>query len=142
MLLVSASVGAGAGPILTLDADSVSLANASDYTVTFDDLDLDSKLDIGEILTFSGVSILGAFGFIDMNTITQVPLIVGISDLGGSCILGGTNWCFTGPSGTVARGPGNWTYTISGTSSVPEPGTLALLVGALIAAGVGGRRRK
>ena len=142
MLLLSASVGAGAGPVLTLDADSVSLSNASDFTVTFDDLDGDSRLDFGEILTFSGVSINTTFGFLDMNTITQAPLIAGISDFGGSCVIGGTNWCFSGPAGFVTRDAGAWTYTISGTPSVPEPGTLALLAGALIAAGVAGRRRK
>lgn len=113
----------------------------SGFSIIFDDANGDGLLQLGEIVSFSGVDeLIGAL----MRSYTEIlgtPDIAGISTQSG--FTGGFQglfWWFNGgPDGWFAQ---RWTYTRSAVTAVSEPGTLALLGLGLAAMGFGRRRRQ
>lgn len=135
---------AQAGPVLQLDATSVS-ANASNFSLQFNDANSNQLLDIGEITSFTGVTYFGN-GY---NQILQVPAIAGISvwNNGNFCSFGPAQWCFSvagsSPIVYVSAAASDWSYVSSTVGApIPEPASLALVSLALAAAGFAGRRMK
>jgi hypothetical protein len=109
---------------LRLDATPAD-QNFSSFFVLFNDTG-NGLFDLDELSSFSGMTSQGT----NWTSITQVPLIAGISNASGSCNFGPGGWCFGAPNtGGLFATKENWiSYNISQpTPPVPEPGTLALL---------------
>lgn len=133
LLLGSLSLPAGA-TLYRLEAVSVSPSTFSDFSLEFDDTG-DGLLQIGELTTFSGITIDGDL----FDTLTQTPDWPSVSTLTGSCLIDSpvNTWCFTRQvaGDTVARstegltdGGSLWSFTRTPLSNdVPEPSTAALL---------------
>jgi hypothetical protein len=115
---------------LQLDAMSKNLLNRSNFTIIFDDLDSDSLFSMNELVSFSGVTILG----VESVTLVNAPTITGFTDPSAPA----TGWRFGAP--TIGRPAGQWTYAIS-LAVVPLPASAALLFGAIGALGLVRRRR-
>jgi hypothetical protein len=88
---------------------------------------------LGNVLTVNGGA-LGDYGIAKMNT------LFGVYDTGASATVGGLTWnkftgAIGGTAGAVTFSDGvytAWLDSTSGVTTVPEPGTLALLAGGLL----------
>ena len=90
MVLGSWSTSASAS-LYRLEAVSSAPSSFSDFSLEFDDTG-DGLLQIGEVLSFSGITIEGAF----YDSVTQVPDLDGVSALSGTCPGKdpANTWCF------------------------------------------------
>ena len=146
MVLGSWSTSASAS-LYRLEAVSSAPSSFSDFSLEFDDTG-DGLLQIGEVLSFSGITIEGAF----YDSVTQVPDLDGVSALSGTCPGKdpANTWCFTGmfagqlesrQTDGLTDGSGLWAFTrVPLVQDVPEPTSAALLLLGL--AGLASTRRR
>jgi hypothetical protein len=137
-LLVFAGVQAHAG-LISFQATSLLPALATNFNVIYDDTG-DGLLQVGEILTFSGVTFTGVAPALDgfYYQIVAVPNIAGLaSGTGGG---GGGGWDMRRLSDGAVFSPtvNAWSYAAT---PVPEPGALSLLAVGLLALGYLRHRR-
>ncbi len=149
MLLVAWPIAASADPILLEATSQVTTGPFvySDFELVFDDTG-DGILQWGEIVSFSGVTRNGRL----FDSVVQVGEVAGLFEFSVDParvqIAAMTSWGFAigqavGSGIGEPAAPGEiWTYNLTATtSSVPEPGTLALLGIGLAAMGLSRRRK-
>ena len=131
----------------------------STFTITFDNAGPDTDLTFNEIAAFSGLTANFGAGP-TYNVLDQIAAGIGPLTFGGKTynVIGGSrnpepgycalvsadNWCFSQNPGTSAAAissTGWGVYSITGSTAVPEPGSLALL-GVALAGLTLTRRRK
>ena len=140
--LFCAAVGLGAALALpaagaTLDATSL-IPSVSGFSIDFNDSNGDGLFELGELVSFTGVTLTG-FGGGTYDIVSVVPTIAGFTlpgALPGSFPLSPEHWSFSTaaalPFGFSGWAP-NWTYQITGLpSQVPLPATLPLLALAVV----------
>lgn len=122
---------ASAVTLIRLDATSLGGA-ATDFSLTFEDLDDDALFSLDELRTFTGINWFGAV----YTEIRDVPEIPQIAD-GGNPF-----WTFFRPAfGQSSGGFNLWSYSLTTLpTTIPEPTTLSLL--GLSLAGLGWRMRR
>ena len=147
-LLVGAGAlpgSATAAPIYLLDATNdglppqASFSNVA-FSLTFEDLNSDQRFSLNELLAFTGVSDpLGPLGN-HYNILLEIPTLPGITG-------NGPGWLFGDDSGMLAdfrASAATFTPFINGplAGSVPEPGSAALLLAALLGLAVVGTPKR
>ena len=146
-ILLSAALGISlaplpveATPIFQITATSLYPSDATDFNLTFVDLDGDELFSLDELKSFSGAT----FDSSTVDSIAKVPDITDISDGGYTFDLlleppnDGYVPCWEFP--VVGGSPGSyfvawantWEYNKSKVPSVPEPNTLILLIMGLV----------
>ena len=118
------SAPASAGTIYDLFATSLFKPALGDFSIRFDDVSGDGRLQIGEITNFSGLSI-ESFPFF-FSQVTCVPDLSGIATTSGCG--NGTFWQF-GP-GTFQITTTPFDYVLTPVSAVPLPPAIFLLAAA------------
>jgi hypothetical protein len=144
-LVAMVAVALLAGPLaaqaipMRLDATSQN-SSFSNFFVEFEDTG-DQLLQFNEVTAFSGVTLGTSFNDI-LVTVAEIPGFATFS--GGGAFF--PAWAFgRSPEGglifpNVSILPSQWSYSMS-TTSVPEPGTLAMFVLGLVGLGFARRRR-
>ncbi len=113
-----------------LTATSLITSSLGDFSLTFDDADMDGLLSIDEVTSFSGILCFGPpciFGSLFFDTLSIVPVIPSVADGSGSF------WRFD-PHGGLGVTPGGFSYVVSeilNGAVIPLPAPLLLLVTAL-----------
>jgi hypothetical protein len=127
---LSLSAHASAGTIYDLFATTAVPSVVSSFSIRFDDLSNDGLLQINEITSFSGMTVLmGGVG--TLTIITCVPSIAGSATQSGTeCFTPNTHWTFTRPgAGPFQAAATAWNYSLVpvAPAAVPLPPAFLLL---------------
>jgi hypothetical protein len=119
--LVSATP-ASAGTIYDLNATTLFPASFTSFSIRFNDTSGDGLLQLGEISSFSGVTI-NSLTYPTVSCVPNTTLSTGI------CAQ--NEWGFVRSGGAAGATTNTWTYALTPVSAVPLPPALLLLTSAL-----------
>jgi len=137
-------LGCICGLLLSTEASAATLSatalntNVTDFSVSFEDQNLDGLIETSEVTGFSGVTISNLIG----QTFTLDQLIF-VANISGISVNGTDKWLFSnGTIGNYDHASYNWSYEISPEplNSVPLPASAILLLAGVL--GLIGFRRK
>lgn len=143
-ILGTAAAAQAATTQYRLEATSISTnSSTGSFSIVFDDLDMDMRFSLNELIDFSGVSVFGfqTQGGVLAETLSRVPDTSNFTDGGNS--LWQFRGFFSGGGFTFARSVSTASYTYSLNpvpSTVPLPAGGLLLVTGLI--GMAALRRR